>query len=101
MNTTHNALLITLIYDASIDERLLQLLHHLQIPGWTRITGAHGAGGRGRKEDNPVWPGTVNLLLIALHEPEAEQLLHHIRTLQNTYRRKPGITIWTQPITLR
>ncbi|MDW8207603.1 MAG: hypothetical protein RMJ43_07175 [Chloroherpetonaceae bacterium] len=101
MKSTDNALLVTVIYDASIDERLLQLLQQLHIPGWTRIASAHGAGGRGRKEDNPIWPGTVNLLLIALPENEAETLIHHIRNLQNTYRRKPGITIWTQPITLR
>ena len=96
-----NHVLLTLVYDSGMDERIEEKLSALCLSGWTKMFGGHGMGGMGRKEDTPVWPGTVNMLLIALPETDAETVIAEIRTLQRSYLRNPGITIWTQAITLR
>lgn len=96
-----NHVLLTVVYDSGMDERIEEKLNALQLSGWTKMFGGHGMGGVGRKEDTPVWPGTVNMLTIALPETDAEAVIAAIRALQRSYLRNPGITIWTQAITLR
>lgn len=91
--------LLTIAYDSGMDERLTEVLDTLELEGWTKTFGAHGFGGTGRKEDTPVWPGTVNIVTILLAETAVEQVVAAIRALQATYRRNPGITIWSQPAT--
>lgn len=93
-------ILLTVIYDSGMDERLTEALDELGVAGWTRTFGAHGRGGVGRKEDSPIWPGTVNTLLIALPETRVAAVAEALRALQRTYRRNPGLTLWTQPIEL-
>jgi hypothetical protein len=92
--------LLTVIYDSGLDERIQVILAELNVEGWTRIEGAHGYGGTGYRLDTPVWPGTNNLLLLALPGPKATMIAAELRTLQASYRRKPGITMWIQPIQL-
>ncbi len=93
--------LLTVVYDSGMEMRVTETLEELGVPGWTKVFGGHGFGGRGYKLDTPIWPGTVNLLTLALPEAEAETVIARMRTLQQSYRRNPGMTIWTQPITLR
>ncbi|HZO90312.1 MAG TPA: hypothetical protein VFB38_18445 [Chthonomonadaceae bacterium] len=100
-NAPTACLLLTVLYDSGMDERVTETLDDLGVTGWTKLFGAHGFGGAGRKLDTPIWPGTVNLLYIALEEAEAERVIAGLRALQRSYRRNPGMTIWTQSITLR
>jgi hypothetical protein len=90
--------LLTVIYDSGLDERIQALITDLNVEGWTRLEGAHGYGGTGYKLDTPVWPGTNHLLLLALTRVKASEVAAALRTLQASYRRKPGITLWIQPI---
>lgn len=90
--------LLTLIYDSAIDETLMELLEELGVEAYTKIFNAHGLGGRGRKENTPVWPGTNHLILIAIAEPEARRIIGAVRRLQATYRLRPGITILLQDV---
>lgn len=92
--------LLTIIYDSGVDERLMELVAAQGLDGWTRIEGAHGYGGREYKLDSPIWPGTNNVLLLAVTPEQAATLADAIRALQATYRREPGITIWLQTVTL-
>ena len=93
--------LLTIVYDSGMDARVTETLEEIGVPGWTKVFGAHGFGGTGPKLDTPVWPGTVNLLYLALEEAQAEEVVRRLRALQATYRRKPGLTLWTQPVTLQ
>jgi hypothetical protein len=93
--------LLTVVYDSGMDARLTETLDELGVSGWTKLFDGHGRGGVGRKENTPVWPGTVNMLYIVLAESDVERVVSSLRALQQSYRRNPGLTIWTQPVTLR
>ncbi len=90
-------MLLTLVYDSGMDERLTATLTDLNVSGWTKSFTAHGYGGGGYKLDSAAFPGTLNTLEILCSESEAGQLAAAVRGLQDGYRRKPGITIWSTP----
>jgi hypothetical protein len=90
--------LLTIIYDSGIEESMSQLLDALGIPGFTRITDLQGSGGRGPKRMNPVYPGSNNLLLVALPDDEVERVRRAIRRLQDSFRLKPGVAILCQEV---
>jgi hypothetical protein len=92
--------LLTVVYDSGMDERMTALIEDLHLDGWTKMFAGHGFGGKGRKQDTPVWPGTVNMFLIVLEESDLERVVTAIRALESSYRRNPGVTLWTQPVTL-
>jgi hypothetical protein len=88
--------LLTLIYDSAIDETMMELLAELRVPGYTKIFDTYGLGGRGRKENTPVYPGTNHVLLIAAPEEETRRITGAVRRLQETFRLRPGVTMILQ-----
>ncbi len=90
--------LLTIIYDSGIEESMAELLEGLGVKGYTCFTGLQGTGGQGPKQENPIFPGSNNLLLIALPDEEAERVRRTIRRLQEGFRLKPGVTILCQAV---
>ncbi len=91
---------LTVIYDASIDESVSELLEGLNVKGYTKLFGAHGLGGTGRKTNSPVFPGINNVLLILLPEAEIRTITDALYRLQASYRLKPGMTLVLQDVQL-
>jgi hypothetical protein len=89
--------LLTIAYDSGMDERIMETLQEIGVTGWTKTFDAHGVGGAGPKLNSPVFPGSVNLLYLVLPEAEASRVAAALRALQGTYRRNPGLTMWTTP----
>ncbi len=87
--------LLTIAYDSGMDERIMETLQEMGVTGWTKTFDAHGCGGAGPKLNSPVFPGSVHLLYLVLPEAEASRLAAALRVLQTTYRRNPGLTMWT------
>jgi len=100
MATPPDQILLTVIYDDGIDERVMEAIAACDVSGWTKVHGVHGLGGKGKKLDTPVWPGVNNVILLALSSEKATEVAEAVRALQGTYRRRPGITLWVQPITV-
>jgi hypothetical protein len=90
--------LLTIIYDSGIEESMTQLLEALEVRGWTRIPDLQGTGGRGPKRMTPVYPGSNNVLLIALPDEDVERIRRAIRRLQSSFRLKPGVAIFCQEV---
>jgi hypothetical protein len=88
--------LLTVIYDAGVDESIMELIDGLDLPGFTRISGAQGAGGTGLKLNSPVFPGVNNLLLLLLPEERIPRVTDALYRLQASYRLKPGMTLIVQ-----
>ncbi len=89
--------LLTVAYDSGMDERIMETLQELGVTGWTKTFDAHGSGGAGYKLNSPVFPGMVCVLSLVLPEGQAERIAAALRGLQQTYRRNPGLTMWTTP----
>lgn len=90
--------LLTVIYDSAIDETMMELLGELGVRNYTKIFDSYGLGGRGLKENTPVWPGTNHLLLIAAPEAELGRIASAVRRLQSTFHLRPGITMLLQDV---
>jgi hypothetical protein len=90
--------LLTIIYDSSIHESMVELFDGLEIRALTWIYDVHGRGGRGPKMDNPVYPGTNHIAYVAVPAEDVSRIQRAIRRLQNSYRLKPGITIFSQDV---
>jgi hypothetical protein len=90
--------LLTVIYDAGFDESIMELVEGLNLPGFTQLFGAHGAGGTGRKLNNPVFPGVNNLLLLLLPDEDLRRVTDALYRLQASYRLKPGMTLAVQEV---
>ena len=93
-------LLLTIAYDSGMDERIMETLQEVGVTGWTKTFDAHGAGGAGPKLNSPVFPGSVCLLSLLLSEAETQRVAAALHALQGTYRRNPGLTMWTTPAQL-
>ncbi len=90
--------LVVIIYDSGIDESLMDLLQELRVPGYTKVFDAHGEGGRGKKFNSPVFPGTNNVLYVALPDEQVAPTAQRVRALQSSFRLKPGISIYVMPM---
>jgi hypothetical protein len=88
--------LLTVIYDAGVDESLMELVDGLNLTGFTKLFGAHGNGGTGRKLGTPIFPGENNVLLLLLPDGDVPAVADALYRLQATYRLKPGLTLVVQ-----
>src|SRR6476660_8374071 len=73
--------LLTIIYDSSIEDSMIQLVEDLEVPGFTRFTDLQGRGGRGPKQMNPIFPGSNNVLLVAMPDEQVDRVRRAIRRL--------------------
>jgi len=90
--------LLTIIYDASIEQSMIELLDGLEIRGITWVHEVHGRGGRGTKTNTPVFPGVNHLAFVAVPAADVPRIQRAIRRLQAGYRLKPGVTILCQDV---
>jgi hypothetical protein len=90
--------LLIVVYDQGVDETVMTQIEEMGLPGWTKVFNAHGEGGRGRKLNDPIWPGQNNLLYLQVSEEQAETVVGALKGIQNSHRLKPGITIWSMPV---
>jgi nitrogen regulatory protein PII len=75
--------LVFIVYNAAIDEDVMEALARLGIEEytkWPRLTGQGKTSGP--HLDSAVWPGVNSALLIATDETEAQNLLKEVRSLK-------------------
>ncbi|MDR5709681.1 MAG: hypothetical protein QN172_06385 [Armatimonadota bacterium] len=90
--------LVVVIYEAGIDDSMMDLLHRLELPGWTKMEGAMGFGRKGLRLGSAIWPGTNNLLFLVLEEPQVRILLEALEALKREYLRPPALFAFVQSV---
>jgi hypothetical protein len=88
--------ILTIIYDAAVNQSLQDLLGDLNITGWTLSFDYHGLGVAGQKVNTPVWPGTNNQMLIAGDDAILRQIAQQVRAMQEEFKLQPGIFMYLQ-----
>ena len=89
--------MLLVIYDAGIDEDLQRVLEEVDIPGYTKLVDATGTGRKGNRFGTQIWPGTNNLLWIALEDHEVDGLVQRLRELKESYLKPPALRVFALP----
>lgn len=89
--------MLLIVYEAGIDEDLQGVIERLEIPAWTKLTGATGTGTHGHRFGTQVWPGTNNLLWIALPEERVAGIVAALDELKSSYLKSPALQVFVMP----
>lgn len=90
--------MLLVIYEAGIDEDVSSVLNEARVTGYTKLTGATGTGSKGHRFGTQIWPGTNNLLWIALPEGEVAELITRLNDLKGSYLKPPAMQIFAFPV---
>ncbi len=90
--------MVLVIYDSGIDEDLQGVLDEARIAAYTKSTGATGTGRQGHRFGTPIWPGTNNLLWIALPDEQVTGLIRRLEDLKRSYLKPPALQIFVLPV---
>lgn len=89
---------IFLVFNAAIEEEVMQALEKLGIECYTKFPDLHGKGRHSDPHlDTYIWPGTNHGLFMALEEEKKEELLAEIEALKLQYA-KEGIKVFVFPL---
>jgi hypothetical protein len=90
--------MLMVVYEAGIDEDLSGVLDEAHITGYTKLTGATGTGRKGHRFGTQIWPGTNNLLWIALPDGDIAGLLKRLDALKGSYLKPPALQTFIFPV---
>lgn len=90
--------LAVVVYEAGIDDSMMDLVRRLELPGWTKLEGAVGFGRKGPREGTPIWPGTNNVVFAVLEDAEIPRVLSAIQRLKEEYLRPPAVFAFVLPV---
>jgi hypothetical protein len=78
--------LYLIMFPGGFEERVIQVLEAVGVPGYSEGPNLVGRGPRGRHFDNAVWPGSVGEIFSAVEPAQGETLMHWLRALDNELR---------------
>lgn len=90
--------LVLVVFEAGVDDSVMELVRKLQLPGWTKLEGATGFGRKGLRLGTPIWPGTNHVLFTALDDGAVEPFLKALDELKRGYLRPPAIQAFVLPL---
>jgi hypothetical protein len=93
--------MVLIVYEAGIDEDLQSVIERLGVPGWTKLTGATGTGRHGNRFGTQIWPGTNNLLMMALPEDRVDSVIEVLNELKTSYLKPPALQVFVLPTETR
>lgn len=86
--------MVLIVYEAGIDEDLQSVIDRLDVPGWTKLTGATGTGRHGNRFGTQIWPGTNNLLMMALSDDRVDAVIAEMNELKASYLKPPALEVF-------
>lgn len=90
--------LVLVVFEAGVDDSVMELVRKLELPGWTKLEGATGFGGKGLRLGTPIWPGTNHVLFAALDDGAVEPFLKALDGLKQGYLRPPALQAFVLPL---
>jgi hypothetical protein len=91
--------MLLVVYNAWIDDEMLEALKQAGMKYYTRFTNLHGEGESSEPRlDTQVWPGTNSMLLVCVEPAGKETLLEAVRRMKNIHREE-GVRAFVLPVT--
>ena len=66
--------LLMILYSGSTPDRISALLDQHEVPGWTQLAHARGAGTTGRRDASRAWPGESTVFVTVLPDERAQEI---------------------------
>ncbi len=83
--------MVMIVYYSAIGSEITEALARLKVKTYTRSPGVHGLGTSSEPRfDTHIWPGTNDLILTAVDEQKAEEVLKEVGALKERFK-KEGI----------
>ena len=89
--------LLFIICEASVDEKVEELLTRVGAAGFTRFTGAIGRGRNGPREGTSVWPGLNSLLMVGVPDEIVPDILEAIEQLSSERGGRLAVKVFSVP----
>ncbi len=90
--------MVFVVYEAGIDEDLRGVLDEAKIAAYTKLMNATGTGHKGHRFGTQIWPGTNNLLWIALPDGDVAELVKRLDDLKASYVKAPALQVFVSPV---
>ncbi len=90
--------LLFIVCEASVEERVEQILGQCDVCGYTRFTGATGHGKRGPREGTPVWPGLNSLILSCMPDETVPSIVAALDHLEADRGGRLALKVFSVPV---
>ena len=87
--------MLLIVCDASIEERVLEGLRSAGVSGYTRFPNLTGAGRVGRRDGDPVWPGTNSMIMVVTPAEVIDSVRDLLLTIKRDYTRPPALHVFS------
>jgi hypothetical protein len=89
--------LLFIVFEASVENRVVAMLERCGAPGYTRFAGATGDGKHGPREGTPVWPGLNNLILAGMPEEIVPMVVESLQKLEDERGGRLAVKVFSVP----
>ncbi len=90
--------MILVVFNASIEEEMLDALKEGGMECYTKLPGIQGVGACSEPRlDSHVWPGTNTMYLIVVDEGGRDPILEAVRRLKEVHREE-GVSAFVLPV---
>lgn len=91
--------MLLVVYNAWIEDEMLEALKQAGMNCYTKFTNLHGAGECSEPRlDTQIWPGTNSMLLVCVEPAQKEALLQAVRRMKEIHREE-GVRAFILPVT--
>lgn len=91
--------MVFVVFNASIEDEMLEVLREAGMTCYTKIPGVHGAGSCSEPRlGSHVWPGTNTIYLVVVESGDRGRLLDAVRKIKEIHREE-GVSAFVLPTT--
>jgi hypothetical protein len=91
--------MILVVFNASIEEEILETLKEAGMDCYTKLPGVQGAGECSEPRlDSHIWPGTNTMYLVVVDSGERDRILEGVRKMKEVHRDE-GVSAFVIPVT--
>jgi nitrogen regulatory protein PII len=93
--------IILVVFNASIEEEVMEALHGAGLKCYTKFVNVQGAGTCSEPRlDSHIWPGTNIMLLVTVKTEQTPAILQAVRSMKDVHREE-GVSAFVIPISDR
>lgn len=89
--------LLFILCESGVEEKLMEILIDIGVPGYSRFANSTGYGKNGKREGSPIWPGLNTLLMVGVPQEMTPKVLDAINSLEEQRHGRLAVKIFAVP----